>query len=99
MRLPDLAARMLVGICGGLVWVLGSLGNASLRADDHMSESRDIFTCTKDTPLTTDHPEGIRVRHVDAREVGKQRDGYPGGDWVTMRCPHCGTVWEQELPQ
>lgn len=30
---------------------------------------------------------------------GEQWDGYPCGDTVTMKCPHCGTTWTEELPQ
>ena len=55
------------------------------------------FHCTAETPW-----KGQRaafVRHADAYEVGEQRDGYPGGDYVDMRRPHCGTEWEAELPQ
>lgn len=55
------------------------------------------FHCTKDDPWKIG---GFTpVVHADAREVGEQQDGYPGGDIVTRKCPHCGTEWEQELPQ
>ncbi|KKM62740.1 hypothetical protein LCGC14_1518610 [marine sediment metagenome] len=37
--------------------------------------------------------------HPNAREVGDQQDGYPGGDIVTMKCPDCGKSWKKELPQ
>jgi hypothetical protein len=37
--------------------------------------------------------------HPDAHEVGDQRDGWPSGDIVTMRCPNCGYEWDKELPQ
>ena len=36
--------------------------------------------------------------HEHAEEI-KQKDGYPGGDLVTYRCPHCEEEWEEELPQ
>lgn len=54
-------------------------------------------TCTKDDPWT----KGIGKRgiHPDASEVGEQRDGYPGGDIVSMHCPNCDITWDQELPQ
>jgi transcriptional repressor NrdR len=52
------------------------------------------ITCTEDHPYTgAKHnlPEGIeQVVHPDACEVGEQENGYPGGDIVTMKCPHCG---------
>lgn len=53
---------------------------------------------------TPEHPwhRGIAppVLHPGAHEVhDSQRDGYPGGDIVTMECPHCGHRWEMELPQ
>lgn len=53
--------------------------------------------CTADKPW-----DGVTrgVRHPDAREVcGSQRDGYPAGDEVDYRCPHCGETFTVELPQ
>ena len=38
------------------------------------------------------------VVHPHAHEIA-DRDGYPGGDIVTMRCDVCGHQWEMELPQ
>lgn len=55
------------------------------------------YTCTKEAPWREGMP--TPVEHVGAREVGDQRDGYPGGDIVTYRCPNCGTRWTAELPQ
>ena len=56
-----------------------------------------MITCTKDNPWT---PEmGTPVVHEDAREVGEQEDGYPGGDIVTLECKNCGHRWKMELPQ
>jgi hypothetical protein len=55
------------------------------------------IVCTAEKPW--DRQPGVRVRHVDAREVGEQENGYPGGDIVTYRCPHCGHEWRAELPQ
>lgn len=55
------------------------------------------FICTEETPWSP----GMRtpVLHASAHEVGDQRDGWPSGDLVTMRCPICGHEWEKELPQ
>lgn len=53
--------------------------------------------CTRDNPWDGDR--SIRVIHAGAHEVGEQRDGYPGGDIVTMACPNCGHTWEMELAQ
>ena len=55
--------------------------------------------CTKEAPWNGDKEPNDYVRHVDAREVGEQEDGYPGGDIVRYRCPNCGTTWKTELPQ
>jgi hypothetical protein len=38
------------------------------------------------------------VVHPAGHEVAS-RDGYPGGDIVSMRCDVCGTEWEMELAQ
>ncbi len=54
-------------------------------------------TCTEDDPWREDM--GRRGIHPEAHEVGEQKDGYPGGDTVTMRCPTCGVTWTKELPQ
>ena len=40
-----------------------------------------------------------RVIHPGGRQIGEQRDGYPGGDIVTMECTVCGHRWTMELPQ
>lgn len=58
---------------------------------------RDVIQCTESMPW--DRKTRGRVRHHGASEVGEQRDGYPGGDLVTMRCKFCGHSWEEELPQ
>ena len=52
-------------------------------------------------PCTAENPigKGVGHYHPDAVEIGEQRDGYPGGDMVLMRCPHCGYVFDCELPQ
>lgn len=55
------------------------------------------FICTKENPWTPE-TKASRFIHPDAIE-GEQRDGWPSGDLVDMRCPHCGHTWEKELPQ
>ena len=40
-----------------------------------------------------------RAYHPQAREVGEQEDGWPGGDIITNECPVCGTRWKEGLPQ
>lgn len=61
-----------------------------------MTPTAAAFHCTKDTPW---HPgERTPVKHEGCYEIA-ERDGYPGGDIVTMRCPNCGHEWEAELPQ
>lgn len=57
------------------------------------------FECTAETPWRPDLSTPNGVRHANACEVGEQRDGWPGGDLVTLECPNCGHVWEEELPQ
>ena len=61
------------------------------------------FECTKDNPwkdeYNTDEIYHRPIVHADAKEVGEQEDGYPGGDVVTYKCPYCGKSWETELPQ
>lgn len=56
--------------------------------------------CTKDNPYTKerDYPDS-RWEHADAREVGDQEDGWPGGDIVHYECVNCGKKWSCELPQ
>jgi len=56
-----------------------------------------VFHCTKNTPWSKD--KGTPVIHTDAHTIGEQEDGYPGGDIVRMKCPHCGHSWKKELPQ
>lgn len=54
--------------------------------------------CTKQSPMPKDATG--RWEHEGAHEVhDSQRDGWPGGDIVTMRCDDCGHEWETELPQ
>ena len=58
------------------------------------------FTCTAETPWDGKPCPIVRcVVHPDAEEVGEQKDGWPGGDIITLKCPHCGHSWEKELPQ
>jgi hypothetical protein len=59
-----------------------------------------VVYCTVEAPYgTAPMPLGARVIHVNAAQVGDQEDGWPGGDLVTYRCPHCGASWKEELPQ
>lgn len=63
-----------------------------------MSTGDTRLLCTAEQPM----PAGYqgRVSHDGASEVhDSQRDGYPGGDTVKMRCPNCGHTWTEELPQ
>ena len=59
--------------------------------------------CTAEKPWTLGErppaPFVVMILHPDARKIGDQRDGWPSGDLVTMRCPHCGWEWEKDLPQ
>ena len=58
---------------------------------------RDAYICTANMPWREDL--GVPVVHPDAREIGDQEDGWPGGDLVNYLCPHCGHRWRMELPQ
>lgn len=53
----------------------------------------------REEPCTAASPNKSARVHPDAVEVGGQRDGWPGGDWITLQCPHCGREWDEELPQ
>ncbi len=53
--------------------------------------------CTADDPWTPE--KAPRGTHRDAHEIGEQQDGWPSGDTVRMRCPHCKVEWTMELPQ
>ena len=55
------------------------------------------FQCTNATPWKPEY--GTPVEHDAIRQVGDQRDGWPGGDLVTLVCSNCGHRWEAELPQ
>jgi hypothetical protein len=57
---------------------------------------RGPFVCTPATPWRKGLP--TPVVHPGAETV-RQRDGYPGGDIVTMRCAACGHEWEMEMAQ
>jgi hypothetical protein len=61
---------------------------------------RDRIYCTASKPW--DHrpvPPLVVVIHESAVEVGEQKDGWPGGDIIRLKCPHCGHTWTAELPQ
>ena len=55
--------------------------------------------CTPEQPYSVEIDQKQGWIHPQAHEFGEQRDGWPGGDIVTYRCPVCNHVWEQELPQ
>lgn len=58
-----------------------------------MSERQE---CTEERPYAGD---AGRWYHPSAKEVGEQEDGWPGGDIITLLCPHCGLRFKEELPQ
>lgn len=51
-----------------------------------------------DEPKPPCYREGRQTIHPNAQE-GEQIDGWPGPDYVRMRCPDCGKTWRRELPQ
>jgi hypothetical protein len=56
------------------------------------------YVCTEHHPYDRDTfagPEGARVIHPAAEDVGECAEGCCD----RYRCPRCGTVWHQELPQ
>ena len=56
-----------------------------------------MLPCTAIDPWK---PGDAKRVHRDAREVhDSQRGGWPGGDTVIYRCPHCKQEFEIELPQ
>ena len=56
----------------------------------------DSYVCTKDAPWTPE--KATRAMHPDAEHI---RDiDYGGGENTAQyKCPHCGKVFEHELPQ
>lgn len=67
------------------------------------------FYCTKNNPYDSYMKKVIdeevkkekcilRVVHEDAQEIS-QLDGYPCGDIVIYKCPHCEEEFPVELPQ
>jgi hypothetical protein len=51
-------------------------------------------------PTSPWKPEyGGPVHHRDTEEIDEQRDSYPSGDIITVRCKVCGAQWVEELPQ
>lgn len=54
------------------------------------------FICSAAHPWRPGMP--TPVVHPEAVEVSS-RDGYPGGDLATFRCPVCGHEWEMEMAQ
>jgi len=56
--------------------------------------------CTREDPYDREkHKDCHPIVHPEARQVGEQEDGYPGGDIIIMVCPICKTRWRRELPQ
>ena len=65
-----------------------------------MTDKRERCTPERPYSRTLDEELGcVRWDHPQAREVGEQLDGYPGGDIITMRCHVCHITWKEELPQ
>lgn len=59
-----------------------------------------IKYCTKDNPYTPErHNTGDRWKHDNVHGVDEQKDGWSGGDIVTMECKNCDKRWTEELPQ
>ena len=52
--------------------------------------------CTAEKPWK---PGMGRTIHPEDQEVGDQRSEWPLADVVTYKCPHCGLLFEAELPQ
>ena len=59
---------------------------------------KQIFLCTPENPWNKNIND-VRVQHSRLREISDQRDGWPSGDYVTMKCLNCGHEFEVELPQ
>lgn len=64
---------------------------------DH-PKHHDRYQCTPEHPY---NPElGGKWVHREAYEVAdSQRDGWPAGDTVRVKCDTCGLEWTEELPQ
>ncbi len=53
--------------------------------------------CTEKDPWKPGMEKRI---HPSSKPIpDSQQDGWPGGDTVTLRCPHCLSEFEIELPQ
>jgi len=50
-------------------------------------------TCTKQ------NPDRDAQFHPDSEELGDQVSEWPGGDIQYYKCPNCGSVFREELPQ
>lgn len=62
-------------------------------------DGRLLCTPERPMPIGCGAAYDLRWAHTNIHEVGQQRDGWPGGDMVTMKCDDCGIVVEAELPQ
>lgn len=59
-----------------------------------------VKECTKDNPYSQERDKSNVIwKHINALEVGEQKDGYPGGDIQRFYCPICSIEWKEELPQ
>ena len=74
--------------------------------DNEKSKNMELLSnerlCSKDNPYTTLRNEtesGDMWIHPDSHEVGVQKDGWPHGDIITLKCPNCNVQWDEELPQ
>ena len=67
---------------------------------DHPKAPSGRFLCSPEHPMPKDVPEWTRWEHTNFVEVdGSQKDGWPCGDTVLMRCTDCGLEHRIELPQ
>lgn len=59
------------------------------------------LVCSPEHPMPIGCAEAYQYRwaHTNLKEVDLQRDDWPSGDTVGMKCDDCGIVVEVELPQ
>ena len=58
--------------------------------------ARDRYVCTAEAPWTVER--GTPVCHPDAEEIDWADYG-PGVTEGRYKCPHCGTIFYNEIPQ
>lgn len=59
-----------------------------------------IFKCTAENPWNKD-VKADKFMHPDAKEIEEdygRGGGVADGDYVKMKCSHCGKEWWEELP-